>query len=119
MRGTAARLVARGPGREPVPFKPTGSLSLADNITDRKEKHKSLVCAQEMQAMFACWKKFEFDEPKCGRELEAFEKCHQKYLKERDAFVNRSQDGVLGHSSGRKLTARQANVLLKQYPNPR
>ncbi|XP_043224970.1 coiled-coil-helix-coiled-coil-helix domain-containing protein 1-like [Amphibalanus amphitrite] len=121
MRGSAARFVARGPGREPVPFKPVKGLALTDQITDRKDRYGALACVQEMQAMFACWKKYDHNEIKCSKELQAFENCHQTYLKERDAYMKRStsSEGVLGHGSGRKLTARQANVLLKQYPNPR
>ena len=40
----------------------------------------ALACVQEMQAMFACWKKYDHNELKCSKELQAFEKCHQVYL---------------------------------------
>ena len=44
----------------------------------------ALACIQEMQAMFACWKKYDHNELKCGKELQAFEKCHQIYLVSRN-----------------------------------
>ncbi|XP_048195019.1 coiled-coil-helix-coiled-coil-helix domain-containing protein 1 isoform X1 [Perognathus longimembris pacificus] len=68
------RLVRIGNPRKPV-LKPNKPLILANRVGERRREKGEATCITEMSVMMACWKKNEFRDEACGKEIQDFLDC--------------------------------------------
>lgn len=106
-----SKLLSRQNGK-PV-LKPNKALVLKDVVANRKPKKGEATCTTEMSILMACWKSNNYVDGLCPAELSAFHSC-----------VARAQANLKNKSSqtniqGGRLPPKQANTLLKRYPNLR
>lgn len=72
-------------------------------------------CTQEQMMLFDCLKLHDFDDNVCAKEIQAFSDCNSRSKKAERDIRERRKQGTLTPGA-RKMTAAQANVLLKRYP---
>lgn len=97
-----ARLMSRHNGK-PV-LRPTRPLILSDELPPRKPSKGEATCVNEMLLMMACWKRNDFVEGFCSRELQTFFTCTQEEQKKK------------GKEKGR-LSSKESSALLKRFPS--
>ncbi|XP_036430404.1 coiled-coil-helix-coiled-coil-helix domain-containing protein 1 [Colossoma macropomum] len=105
------RLLSRERGR-PV-LKPNKPLRLKDEVANRRPEKGEATCITEMSILMACWKQNDFNNTVCSNEVSAFYRCIEKAQAERE----KAKRQALGQ--GGRLLPKQANKLLKRYPNLR
>ncbi|XP_054456538.1 coiled-coil-helix-coiled-coil-helix domain-containing protein 1 [Anoplopoma fimbria] len=106
-----SRLLSRHNGK-PV-LKPNRTLALRDEVANRKLKKGEATCITEMSVMMACWKQNNFVDGLCSNEMNSFYSCVEKA---QAAMKSKSEQAVL---KGGRLHPKQANTLLRRYPNLR
>ncbi|XP_068620521.1 small ribosomal subunit protein mS37 [Battus philenor] len=106
---------ARSPQREPVPFQMLLPLKLKKTVSGKGDKLKEAACMQEMAVMFACFKKNEFNQHECLKEITAFQGCYRDYSERIATQREQGKKGVLVPGE-KKLTHKQLNKLLKAFP---
>ncbi|TNN50860.1 Coiled-coil-helix-coiled-coil-helix domain-containing protein 1 [Liparis tanakae] len=106
-----SRLLSRRDGK-PV-LKPNRPLVLKDEVASRKLKKGEATCITEMSVLMACWKTNSFSDDLCSPETSAFYSCVEKA---QAAMKSRPEQGGL---QGGRLHPKQANTLLRRYPNLR
>lgn len=94
-------------------LKPNKPLALRDVVANRKPKKGEATCVTEMSFLMACWKNNNYVDALCSDELSAFRSCVDEA---RAALKNKSSQTS---SQGGRLLPKQANTLLKRYPNIR
>ncbi|XP_048845175.1 coiled-coil-helix-coiled-coil-helix domain-containing protein 1-like [Brienomyrus brachyistius] len=104
-----SRMLSKTVGK-PV-LKPNKPLALKDEVANRKMKKGEATCIMEMSLLMACWKEHEFNDALYSSEVQAFFKCAEKAEAARKAKA----DGTVGQHG--VLYPKQANTLLKRYPN--
>ncbi|XP_036403235.1 coiled-coil-helix-coiled-coil-helix domain-containing protein 1 [Megalops cyprinoides] len=114
LQGTAlqqkvSRLLSRQMGKPAL--KPNKPLALRDEVANRKPSKGEASCIPEMYLLMACWKKNDFSDALCSKEVETFHKCTQRAQAEMRARL--AQEG----GQGGRLHPKQANTLLKRHPN--
>lgn len=114
MRWTAS-LLMRKPQQEPVPFQPILPLKLRNFVSGKGEKASDVCCLHEMSVLFACFKKNDFNQQFCSKEIENFQKCYVTTLNEKRLKKERESKGILNPGS-KKLSYKQLNQFLKAYP---
>ncbi|CAD5224415.1 unnamed protein product [Bursaphelenchus xylophilus] len=90
-----------------------------NEVTVKRQKVAGSSCTQELQVLFSCLKKWEFDNLPCQGFHESYMRCIDE--SERQAAINTEaiKKGTLGDDSGGPtLTAAQLNNLMKIYPQP-
>jgi hypothetical protein len=75
-------------------------------------------CTQELQAMFACLKKWEFDDLPCAKFHESYMRCIEESEAKAAKYREAVKKGVLGDDASNSLTAVQFNKLMALYPQP-
>lgn len=113
--GGASRKEARRPQREPVPFQMLLPLELKKTVSGKGDKLKEAVCMQELAVMFACFKKTDFVQQECLKEISAFQGCYKEYQKSATTLREKGKKGVLIPGE-KNLTHKQMNQLLKNFP---
>ncbi|CAG5029624.1 unnamed protein product [Parnassius apollo] len=106
---------ARRPQREPVPFQMLLPLQLKKTVSGKGDKLREAACMQEMAVMFACFKKNDFDQQECLKEVTAFQGCYREYSEKLTTQREQGKKGILVPGE-KKLTHRQLNQLLKAFP---
>ncbi|KAI8419919.1 hypothetical protein MSG28_008537 [Choristoneura fumiferana] len=106
---------ARRYQREPVPFQMLLPLQLKKTVSGKSDKLKEAACMQEMAVMFACFKKSEFDQQQCLKEIAEFQGCYKDYNQRMSSQREQGKKGILVPGE-KKLTHRQMNQLLKSFP---
>ncbi|XP_023939302.1 uncharacterized protein LOC112046760 [Bicyclus anynana] len=106
---------ARRPQREPVPFQMLLPLRLKKTVSGKGDKVKEAACMQEMAVMFACFKKAEFDQQQCLKEVSSFQSCYKDYNERAKLQREQGRKGILVPGE-KNLTHRQLNQLLKSFP---
>ncbi|XP_050352519.1 uncharacterized protein LOC126774905 [Nymphalis io] len=106
---------ARRPQRDPIPFQMLLPLRLKKAVSGKGDKLKEAACMQEMAVMFACFKKAEFDQEQCLKEVSAFQTCFKDYNERLKVQRDQGKKGILVPGE-KNLTHRQLNQLLKSYP---
>ncbi|CAH2234230.1 uncharacterized protein LOC120633239 [Pararge aegeria] len=106
---------ARRPQREPVPFQMLLPLRLKKSVSGKGDKLKEAACMQEMAVMFACFKKSEFDQEQCLKEVSSFQTCYNEYNERAKLQREQGKKGILVPGE-KSLTHRQLNQLLKSFP---
>ncbi|XP_069955976.1 small ribosomal subunit protein mS37 [Cherax quadricarinatus] len=108
----------RRPTRRPFPFTNELPIFLRDHVSGKNDKQQSVACLQEMAILFACFKKNDFVQSLCMKEVEEFHKCHVRFMQNRSKEEELNRLGIL--SPGEKnLSHKQLNQLLKKYPQPK
>ncbi|XP_048195020.1 coiled-coil-helix-coiled-coil-helix domain-containing protein 1 isoform X2 [Perognathus longimembris pacificus] len=105
------RLVRIGNPRKPV-LKPNKPLILANRVGERRREKGEATCITEMSVMMACWKKNEFRDEACGKEIQDFLDCASRA---QEAGKMKTLQDTLGDS--RSLLPHKMNKLLQRFPN--
>lgn len=100
-----------------VPFQELLPLKLRDRVSGKGSRQSDVACVQEMTIMFACLKSNEFNQVACAKEISSFDGCYKKHLDTK--FEERQARLKGGMATGKKLHARELNVYLRKYPNPK
>ncbi|PAV89958.1 hypothetical protein WR25_10539 [Diploscapter pachys] len=88
-------------------------------IFKTEEKHFSASsCVQEMQALFGCMKKWEFDDLQCQKFQDVYMRCIQKHEAVVRQYKEAAKKGILGDGDGQSITSTQFNKLMKLWPQP-
>ncbi|XP_058507878.1 coiled-coil-helix-coiled-coil-helix domain-containing protein 1 [Solea solea] len=106
-----SRLLSRKNGKPAL--KPNRPLVLKDAVANRKPKKGEATCITEMSVLMACWKQQNFVDALCSSEISSFYTCVQEA---QAAARNKSEQTSF---EGGRLPPKQANTLLKRYPNLR
>ncbi|KAJ2948319.1 hypothetical protein O0L34_g7557 [Tuta absoluta] len=110
-----SRHAARRPQREPVPFQMLLPLELKKTVSGKGDKTKEAACMQELAVMFACFKKKDFDQQECLKEVTEFQGCFKEYSERMKTQREQGKKGILVPGET-KLTHRQMNQLMKAFP---
>lgn len=106
---------ARRYQKEPVPFQMLLPLALKKTVSGKSDKMKEAACMQEMTVLFACFKKNEFDQSQCAKEISSFQGCYKAYMDKMQTQREQGKKGILVPGE-KNLTHRQMNQLLKSFP---
>lgn len=71
----------------------------------------------ELQNLFNCLKKWQYDDLNCVTQHETYMRCLDVKTKHIKEFNEASKKGILGQGTG-ALTNSQKNRLMKLYPQP-
>ncbi|CAD6195104.1 unnamed protein product [Caenorhabditis auriculariae] len=94
-------------------------LSSKNRVHSKKAKPAGSSCTQELQALFGCLKKWEFDDKPCGRQHSSYMECIHKAEKEAADFREAAKKGTLGEGNqGNSITTAQFNKLMQFFPQP-
>lgn len=115
LRGGARSKDARRPQREPVPFQMLLPLELKKTVSGKGDKSNDAACMQELAVMFACFKKADFDQQECMKEISSFQGCYKDYANKMSTQREQGRKGILVPGE-KKLTHKQMNQLLKSFP---
>ncbi|XP_063844780.1 small ribosomal subunit protein mS37-like isoform X1 [Scylla paramamosain] len=103
--------------RVPFPFNGCLPLQLRDSVSGKSEKLQSNPCVQEMFVMFSCFKKNDFDQALCSKEIQTFEACHLNHLTNEKRKKEQERRGVMVPGE-KRLAHKQLNHLLGRYKQP-
>lgn len=106
---------ARRPQKEPVPFQMLLPLELKKTVSGKGDKLKEAACMQEMALMFACFKKSDFNQQECLKEVAAFQGCYNEYNQRMATQREQGRKGILVPGE-KKMTHRQLNQLMRSFP---
>lgn len=101
---------------DPVPFQERLPLKLKEGVSGKGDKLKEVSCLHEMSVLFACFKRNEFNQALCSKEIESFQKCHTEATARKIDRKEKEAKGILTPGD-RKMSSRQINQLLKAFPN--
>ncbi|GAB6028498.1 Serine/threonine-protein phosphatase 6 regulatory subunit 3 [Chamberlinius hualienensis] len=111
----------RRPQLEPVPFKEILPLAIKDKVSGKGGRTTDVVCIQEMSVMFSCLKSHEFNEIRCGKEIQGFQNCitqsNESTRKALEIEKKLGAEKVIPGSTS--LNARQLNHFLRKFPIPK
>ncbi|XP_046643594.1 uncharacterized protein LOC124328822 [Daphnia pulicaria] len=108
------RAFGRKPCKEPVPFQEILPLKLKDSVSGKGEKTSDVACLQDMAVMLACFKKHDFNQALCSKEISSFQSCYSKFENDREQAKN--MDNTLVGAKSR-LPYKTLNKILKKYPS--
>ncbi|XP_039623989.1 coiled-coil-helix-coiled-coil-helix domain-containing protein 1 [Polypterus senegalus] len=97
--------------KKPV-LKPNKPLVLQDRVAERRPRRGEVECITEMSVMMACWKQNNFSNAVCASEVQSFLQCTAQAEAKRKADLEQQRK-----EQGGRLLPKQANKLLKKYPN--
>ncbi|XP_004615513.1 coiled-coil-helix-coiled-coil-helix domain-containing protein 1 [Sorex araneus] len=107
LRGRLARL---GTSQKPV-LKPNKPLVLADRVGERRRERGEATCITEMSVMMACWKRHEFRDDACRKEIQNFFDCASR------AEAARKMRSIQDTVESGSLPPKKMNKLLQRFPN--
>uniref|UniRef100_A0A1I7Z0L7 CHCH domain-containing protein n=1 Tax=Steinernema glaseri TaxID=37863 RepID=A0A1I7Z0L7_9BILA len=95
-------------------------LPLCSKNTTAARRHKppGSSCTQELQALFGCLKKWEFDDLPCAPQHKIYNNCVQSAEKAAAEFREAAKKGALGEGSSGTLSATQFNKISAMFPQP-
>lgn len=74
-------------------------------------------CTQELQALFGCLKKWEFDDIPCAKLHTEYMRCVESAEAAATAFKEGAKKGILGEGTS-KLSTAQFNKIMAMFPQP-
>ncbi|KAF8374868.1 hypothetical protein PRIPAC_81297 [Pristionchus pacificus] len=89
-----------------------------DKVNQKKSKAAASSCTQELQSLFGCLRKYEFDSLPCGKQNEAYKECVKASAKAAAEYKETSKKGALGEGSSQSMTTAQFNKLMQLFPQP-
>ncbi|CAB3409748.1 unnamed protein product [Caenorhabditis bovis] len=96
-------------------------LASKNRVHSSKRRAAASSCTQELQALFGCLKKWEFDDKPCSKQHASYMDCVHKGAEEAAAYAEAAKKGTLGESgSGGKnsMTTAQFNKIMQLFPQP-
>ncbi|XP_074855572.1 small ribosomal subunit protein mS37 [Carettochelys insculpta] len=87
-------------------------LVLADQVKERRQRLGEATCITEMSLLMACWKRNEFNDAVCAKEIQTFYDC---VAKADAAYKERLKQESLGQL--RSNSSKTVNKLLRRFPN--
>jgi len=92
------------------PYKQILPATLKDKVSGKGGTKQQPYCLQEMSHMLVCLRKYEFDQGRCSKEIEAFNSCNKDHEK---MLANTQSQTVVteGH-----LPTELVDSQLKKYP---
>ncbi|KAJ8248454.1 hypothetical protein GJAV_G00242190 [Gymnothorax javanicus] len=103
------RLLSRQLGKPTL--KPNKPLVLKNEVANRAPEKGEATCVTEMSVLMTCWKRNEFSDAACTKEVQDFYKCLAK------AQAARLKLGKDGFTLDGRLQPKLANTLLSRFPN--
>ncbi|GMR50126.1 hypothetical protein PMAYCL1PPCAC_20321 [Pristionchus mayeri] len=91
-------------------------LASKNRVNQKKTKAAASSCTQELQALFGCLKKWEFDDKPCGKQHAAYTECEKASAKEAAEYKEAAKKGTLGE--GQTMTTARFNKLMELFPQP-
>ncbi|OQV24792.1 hypothetical protein BV898_01384 [Hypsibius exemplaris] len=99
----------------PVRFKEVLPLKLRNRVSFNNTREQQETCVQQMTELFECFKKNDFDQAVCGKEIAAFKACTDISMAQGKKIKEMRKNGNLSPGS-ETLTTPQTNILLRRYP---
>ncbi|KAJ1351456.1 hypothetical protein KIN20_007462 [Parelaphostrongylus tenuis] len=93
-------------------------LASKNSCNSRIGRPSASSCTQELQALFGCLKKWEFDDKPCAKQHSAYMDCVHESERVAKQYKEAAAKGTLGDVQGKSLTAAQFNKLMKLFPQP-
>uniref|UniRef100_A0A0K0EUA5 CHCH domain-containing protein n=1 Tax=Strongyloides venezuelensis TaxID=75913 RepID=A0A0K0EUA5_STRVS len=113
--------LARYAGRSLYPkkrfFQEILPLASTNHVRQSKEKPEGEMCMKELQSLFNCLKKWEFDDLNCTTQQDKYTRCVKDNAKRVEEFKKNVKRGALGQG-GNSLTISQINKLMELFPQP-
>uniref|UniRef100_A0A0N4ZS58 CHCH domain-containing protein n=1 Tax=Parastrongyloides trichosuri TaxID=131310 RepID=A0A0N4ZS58_PARTI len=92
-------------------------LASKNKLAQSKNRAEGNSCTAELQSLFACLKKWEFDDLQCKTQHSGYMRCVEENAKRIAEFNEASKKGTLGQDN-KSLTIAQINRLMELYPQP-
>uniref|UniRef100_A0A0N5BM28 CHCH domain-containing protein n=1 Tax=Strongyloides papillosus TaxID=174720 RepID=A0A0N5BM28_STREA len=113
--------LAKYAGRSLLPkkrfFKEILPFASKNHVSQLKEKPEGEMCMKELQYLFSCLKKWEFDDLNCTAQHDKYTRCVKENAKRVADFKETVKKGTLGQG-GDSLSTAQINKLMELYPQP-
>ncbi|CAJ0572014.1 unnamed protein product, partial [Mesorhabditis spiculigera] len=95
-------------------------LASKNRVAERRSKAAGSSCTQELQALFGCLKKWEFDDKPCAKHHTAYMDCVHEAERSAKAYNEAAKKGTLGDATekGAAMTSSQFNKIQKLFPQP-
>lgn len=100
-----------------VPFDEMLPLKLRNFVSGKGGQQSDVACIQEMTILFSCLKNNDFNQTACAKEISTFKGCYKGFMDTK--FATKQARAKGGVSTGKKLHARELNVFLRGFPNPK
>jgi len=98
-------------------FSEVSPLCSKNKVDVRRQRVPGSSCTQELQALFSCLKKWEFDDLPCSKQHSNYMRCVEAAEKAAEEFKQIAKKGILGEGSSTLSTA-QFNKIMELYPQP-
>ncbi|GMT25527.1 hypothetical protein PFISCL1PPCAC_16824, partial [Pristionchus fissidentatus] len=89
-----------------------------DRVNPKRSKAAASSCTQELQALFGCLKKWEFDDKPCGKQHTSYMDCVHAAEIAAAEYKEAARKGTLGEGQSRSTTTAQFNKLMQLFPQP-
>ncbi|KAG0721969.1 hypothetical protein GWK47_045358 [Chionoecetes opilio] len=106
----------RRPTRTPFPFNGCLPLELKDSVSGKSDRQETNACLQEISILFACFKRNDFVQAACSKEIDAFQACHLNHMVTQQ---KKNQDQGALVPGAKHLSHKQVNQLLRMYKQPK
>ncbi|GMS97119.1 hypothetical protein PENTCL1PPCAC_19294, partial [Pristionchus entomophagus] len=93
-------------------------LASKNRVNQKRSKAAASSCTQELQALFGCLKKWEFDDKPCGKQHAAYTECVQTSEKAAAEYKEAARKGTLGEGVSQSMNTAQFNKLMQLFPQP-
>ncbi|MFH4973904.1 hypothetical protein AB6A40_000613 [Gnathostoma spinigerum] len=94
-------------------------LCLKNKVNQRKTVPAGSQCIQELQSLFGCLKKWEYDDIPCASHHKAYMECVRRVEKTTEEQKEAMKQGILGEAKTRKsATAAHLNKIMSLFPQP-
>ncbi|KHN73035.1 hypothetical protein Tcan_15674 [Toxocara canis] len=91
-----------------------------NKVSSRRSRPAGSSCTQELQALFGCLKKWEFDDMPCAKQHLDYMACVNETEKLVQQYKQAARKGVLGerNSSESMPSSAQLNKIMALFPQP-
>lgn len=92
-----------------------------NKILGRRLKPTRNACSEHLQNLFACLKKWEYDDIPCSKQRDAYNNCIAEDRVRYDSLVKAELEAPIGTEESQKqkrLTIAQVNKLMEMFPQP-
>uniref|UniRef100_A0A9J2Q844 CHCH domain-containing protein n=1 Tax=Ascaris lumbricoides TaxID=6252 RepID=A0A9J2Q844_ASCLU len=117
-----AKVLARGRTVYPrkMFFSEILPLCSKNKVSARRMRVAGSSCTQELQALFGCLKKWEFDDKPCAKQHQAYMICVNEAEKLVEEYKRAAEKGTLGERShsGSMPSSAQLNKIMQLFPQP-
>ncbi|KAK0417572.1 hypothetical protein QR680_013087 [Steinernema hermaphroditum] len=116
---TALAQTTKVPYPKKVIFSEIIPLCSKNTTTARRHRPPGSSCTQELQALFGCLKKWEFDDLPCAPQHKIYSECVQSAEKAAAEYRKAAKKGALGEgATSGVMSATQFNKISAMFPQP-